>query len=165
MLEIMCGRNPSKTVSAVEGAQQGVPYFSGFIENSWMNYLIFYIGRGQHSKHATHVLIPGIFCIEPKGPQSGHDGSRQTAFFASYKQCLRQWYVEYRKNRILFMQHEKQKCWVACQTWVPILAYTVLSCFFLQNISIILEKVIWWGEMSAVFKYGPFTRKKKPHIS
>ena len=48
---IMCakyGKNPSRTVCAVERKQQHVPYFSSFITKSWLNDLED-IGEGHYA--------------------------------------------------------------------------------------------------------------------
>ena len=50
------GKNPFRTVSAVERTWEDVPYYGSFIANSWLNDLKD-TGQGQKSSHATHTLI------------------------------------------------------------------------------------------------------------
>ena len=50
------GKNPFRTVGAVERIWEDVPYYSSFIANSWLNDLKD-TGQGQKSSHATHTLI------------------------------------------------------------------------------------------------------------
>ena len=55
MLVIICakyGKNPSRTVHAVEQTRQNVPYFSHFIAKSWLNDLED-IGQGQQGVQRT----------------------------------------------------------------------------------------------------------------
>ena len=53
------GKNPSRTVDAVERTQQDMPYFTSFITTSWLSDLED-IGQGQMSLHVTHSLMQVI---------------------------------------------------------------------------------------------------------
>ena len=66
MLVIICakyGKNPSRTVHAVEWTRQDVLYFSSFIAKSWLNDLED-IGQGQRSLHMTHPLMIANICAK-----------------------------------------------------------------------------------------------------
>ena len=55
------GKNPSRTIRAVERTRQYVPYFSSFTIKSWLNDLGG-IGQGQRSLYTTHYLMLVIIC-------------------------------------------------------------------------------------------------------
>ena len=81
MLVILCvkyGKNPSRTVHAVERTQQDVPYFSSFIGMSWLNDLED-IGHGQRSLHTTHPPMLVIICAKYGKNPSGRNYRADTA--------------------------------------------------------------------------------------
>ena len=49
------GKNPSRTVHAVEQTQQDVPYFSSFIAKSWLNYLEDVKLKGHYAWHTLWI--------------------------------------------------------------------------------------------------------------
>ena len=66
MLVIICpkkGKNPSRTVHAVEQTWQDVPYFSSSTAKSWLNYLED-IGHGQRSLNVTHPPMLVVICAQ-----------------------------------------------------------------------------------------------------
>ena len=69
MLVINCakyGKNPSRTVRAVEETRQDVTYSSNFIAKSWLND-IEDISQGQRSLCATHPpFVPNMERIHPE---------------------------------------------------------------------------------------------------
>ena len=65
MLVIICakqGKNPFRTVHAVERTWQDVPYFSSFVAK-WLNDLDD-IGQGQKLLHRTHPLMLVFICAK-----------------------------------------------------------------------------------------------------
>ena len=81
MLVTICakhGKNPPRTVVAIEQTREDVPHLSSFIAKSWLNGLED-IGQGQKSLCMTHPLMLVVICSKyGKNPSRTVDAVERT---------------------------------------------------------------------------------------